>query len=606
MSDHDRIRRSGSEAVSVLLALGLLCIPSARAQEQPLELRVMAANTTSQRFQSYPNPGPGTRFFQALQPDVVLIQEFNVNATRNAPNGDDAVDAWVSEVFGPDYHWTREPGGDSIPNGVISRWPIVESGQWTDFEVGNRDFSYARIDLPGETDLWAVSVHFLTRGPGVRATEAQALVDAIRAHPVPEDDFLVIGGDFNTDHRGEPALEVLSELVDTLGPFPEDGTGNGGTNSRRRKPYDWVLADADLESLSTATEVGEFVFANGLVFDSRVFSQDDLEESFFPVAGGDSAAPQMQHMAVVRDFALGPGGSTPTVTVELVGGPVDFGAVDPGPFMDSSVKLTAIDGVLLTSVTFDGTHPAEFALQSPDLDAGPVELTEDLELTFSWAPDTSVAGERRVTATLVIDADPGALEVELGGSVAAPDPEVTTDEDEDENETDRPDALDLGGFRVEQTGGDATLTIPANTVLEPGGLLVIGRGASRAEFEQFWGALDPEVVYLNGIDVAGDPGFPMINGGERFRLVDAAGVTTEALPDTATPNGKAYQRLSTAGTDFEAQDDARNEASPGAFDGETVGDGRLVVTEFSDAPGSGNFVFEFIELFWDSAGPGSE
>ncbi len=358
----------------------------------------MAANTTSERLQSYPNPGPGTRFFEALRPDVVLIQEFNVDGTRNAPNDDDAVDAWVSDVFGPDFHWTREPGGDSIPNGVISRWPIVESGQWTDFEVGNRDFSYARIDLPGDTDLWAVSVHLLTRGPGVRATEAQALVDAIRAHPVPDDDYLVIGGDFNTDHRGEPALTVLAQLVDTLGPFPEDGTGNEGTNARRRKPYDWVLADADLEALSAATEVGDFVFADGLVFDSRIFSRDDLEESFFPIQGGDSGAPQMQHMPVVRDFLLSSGGSTPTVTARLVGGPVDFGLVEPGPFTNSTVALTAAAGVSLVSVALDGDHASEFTLVSPDLDAGPIALDSGLDLTFAWTPDTAVPGERRVTA----------------------------------------------------------------------------------------------------------------------------------------------------------------------------------------------------------------
>jgi len=37
---------------------------------------------------------------------------------------------------------------------------IVEAGEWDDPRVGNRDFAWARIDIPGPVDLWAVSVHF--------------------------------------------------------------------------------------------------------------------------------------------------------------------------------------------------------------------------------------------------------------------------------------------------------------------------------------------------------------------------------------------------------------------------------------------------------------
>ncbi|MCB1036017.1 MAG: DUF3616 domain-containing protein [Acidobacteria bacterium] len=291
--------------LAIPLSLTFL-VPGPAAAEGD-RLRVMAANISSGRFQSYPLPGPGARIFQALDPDVVLIQEWNVNATRNGPNGADDVDAWVEEVFGAEFHWFREPGGDSIPNGVISRWPIVESGEWRDSKVGNRDFAYARIDLPGETDLWAVSVHLLTRSQGVRDTEAGLLVEAILGHPVPEGDFLVIGGDFNTDRRTERALETLGAVVETFGPFPADGADppDEDTNSRRKKPYDWVLADAQLAALEIPVELGGLVFADGLVFDSRIFTQEELGESFPPVLRGDSDAPQMQHMAVVRDFRLG-------------------------------------------------------------------------------------------------------------------------------------------------------------------------------------------------------------------------------------------------------------------------------------------------------------
>ena len=47
----------------------------------------MAANISSGRFQSYPNPGPGERIFRAFQPDVVLIQEFNVSQCSGKASG---------------------------------------------------------------------------------------------------------------------------------------------------------------------------------------------------------------------------------------------------------------------------------------------------------------------------------------------------------------------------------------------------------------------------------------------------------------------------------------------------------------------------------------
>ena len=47
--------------------------------------------------------------------------------------------------------------------------------------------------------------------------------------------------------------------------------------------------------------IGENSFANGLVFDSRVYTPlSDVA----PVVQSDSGATNMQHMAVIRDFRL--------------------------------------------------------------------------------------------------------------------------------------------------------------------------------------------------------------------------------------------------------------------------------------------------------------
>ncbi len=117
--------------------------------QDSVRLRIMAANISNGPFQSYPNPGPGARIFQALGPDIVLIQEFNVNASSGGANDEAALRRWADDIFGADFHICREPGDDQIPNGIISRWPILACGEWEDVEVGNRDFAYARIDIPG-------------------------------------------------------------------------------------------------------------------------------------------------------------------------------------------------------------------------------------------------------------------------------------------------------------------------------------------------------------------------------------------------------------------------------------------------------------------------
>ena len=107
-----------------------------------IRLRIMAANLTTGNYQSYEDPAK--RIFQGLQPDVVLIQEFNVG-----DNTAQETTAFVSDAFGSSFSWFREPGNEQIPNGIISRWPILASGEWNDPEVSNRDFAWARLDIPG-------------------------------------------------------------------------------------------------------------------------------------------------------------------------------------------------------------------------------------------------------------------------------------------------------------------------------------------------------------------------------------------------------------------------------------------------------------------------
>jgi endonuclease/exonuclease/phosphatase family metal-dependent hydrolase len=193
-------------------------------------------------------------------------------------------------------------GNGSIPNGVISRYPILASGVWVDPEVSNRDFTWARIDLPGSKDLYAISVHFLTSKASKRTQEANALVAFIQQH-VPSGALLVLGGDFNTGSRSEGCVVALRQRFTIATPYPADQSGNGHTNANRNSPYDWVVASPALHALEVPLTVGSQSFAAGLVFDSRVYTPlSDVP----PVLVGDSNAPQMQHMAVLRRFHVTP------------------------------------------------------------------------------------------------------------------------------------------------------------------------------------------------------------------------------------------------------------------------------------------------------------
>lgn len=264
----------------------------------PLQIRIVAANLTSDNKQAYSpdngnhsNPeGAGARILKALKPDVVLIQEFNTSIPQRQ---------WVNQTFGQEYFFMREEGMQ-IPNGIISRFPILESGSWDDPVLDNRDFAWAHLRLPDKRDLWVVSVHLHSKGETSRLRQAAALRDLIQKK-VPKDALLIVGGDLNTRTTKEKCFPVLAGVVQIPLSPPADAHGNIHTNAPRNRPYDWVLACKKMHSVEIPVRLAEREFAHGLVFDSRVF---EPLTKLPPVQKGDSGVPFMQHMAVVRDFRI--------------------------------------------------------------------------------------------------------------------------------------------------------------------------------------------------------------------------------------------------------------------------------------------------------------
>ena len=285
----------GPETAQVLLSPG----PGVRLGQDTLDLflrdddsfTLVSANLTSGGNQKY--NGPGAAILQGLKPDVVAIQEFNVtNAGGHR--------AFVDLNFGPEFDYFVEPSG-SLPNGVISRWPIVAAGEWDDPQLTDRDFVWATIAVPGGRRLHVVSVHLhASGGSSSREIESQWLTNYLRQADFHPGDYVAVAGDLNTQTRFEAALQILETALEN-DRVPADQNADTDTNQNRDKPYDYVLPADRLNGRHLAATMANQVFAEGLVFDTRLWSPPDLP---YPVEVYDSSALAMQHMAVLKTFAL--------------------------------------------------------------------------------------------------------------------------------------------------------------------------------------------------------------------------------------------------------------------------------------------------------------
>ena len=263
--------------------------------------RVMAANLSSGNNQRYETAG--LDILRGLKPDIVAIQEFNYASTGSAGiNTEAAFREMIDGAFGTNFAYFRESSNSfTIPNGIISRWPLRASGSWDDVLIPDRGFCWAQIDLPGTNHLYVVSVHLKASSgtASTRAAEATNLLTLIAAN-FPANAWIVVAGDCNLSSRSEAALTTLKTILSDA-PIPADASGDQDTNSGRSSPYDCVLPSFTLATNFVPVVVGTQTFNNGLVFDSRVFTP---LSAVSPVQAGDSGVSGMQHMAVMKDFRV--------------------------------------------------------------------------------------------------------------------------------------------------------------------------------------------------------------------------------------------------------------------------------------------------------------
>lgn len=279
----------------------LKCVP--RPEGKRTTLRLMAGNITSGTNQTY-DLGHGTRIFQTLKPDIAMIQEFNLKSKTR--------EEWVTSTFGEDFRFVFSE--NNIPNGIISKYPILDSGYWASNIENSRNWDWAVIDIPGSRDLLAISVHLHT---SKNPEEYPVLIEKIKAKQAEGNYHVVIAGDFNTPNRDD-VQKNFAGVFNVRGPWPVDQNGREGTDANRndrdidnQRPLDWVLMSYELDALEIPITVGEHTYADGHILDSRVYAglcsvhanTDELAD-IPPVDAADSSYLQMQHMAVVRDVAI--------------------------------------------------------------------------------------------------------------------------------------------------------------------------------------------------------------------------------------------------------------------------------------------------------------
>ena len=267
-----------------------------------------------------------------------------------------------------------------------------------------------------------------------------------------------------------------------------------------------------------------------------------------------------------RSFTLddlgGGGGGDTTLPSTSITAPV-AGATVSGT---TTVTASATDNVGVTKVEFylDG------ALQ-----------TTDTSSPYSWSWNTTTATNG--THSLTSKAYDAALNTKTSTAVS-----VTVSNGVPVN---------IGGWQVVQANSTLTYSIPAGTTIPSKGYVIIARNATKTAFQTFWGrTLAANVVYINSADT-----MPQINGSETYTLKNASATTIDG-PTVAmdASGGYSFQRATcgAAGTLSSWSHVVSGSGTPGTGGLGTCGKG-VFINEFSDALGTGNYVYEFVELYND-------
>ncbi len=168
-------------------------------------------------------------------------------------------------------------------------------------------------------------------------------------------------------------------------------------------------------------------------------------------------------------------------------------------------------------------------------------------------------------------------------------------------------AVDVSGWHIDQTNSTQTYVLPTGTTVNRGGYLILSRASAKADFEAFWGVtLGPDVVFVQSAATAGaTTACPQINGSETYSLSRSDATVIDG-PTVAMPSSGKFifnrtdltQPTGSAAGWSSADYTVKTNATPGS--GQTPGKvNGPYISEFADAFGTNNFVYEFVEIYFD-------
>lgn len=242
-------------------------------------------------------------------------------------------------------------------------------------------------------------------------------------------------------------------------------------------------------------------------------------------------------------------------------------------------RIKTVDNVLLGSGCI--TVPTALVLQSEDGNPSGANTS------FSGYSVGNIVVTTNGQTTYTVDAD-GSVSQGSNEYVSAGLPRTITIDD----------AKDISGYKLVQANATLNYTFPAGTIIPKNGYVIVGRNATKAQFESFWGVtLASNVVYLNSGDT-----MPQINGSETYTLKDASNVTIDGptfAQDSTSGDTLERANCGSVGSSGTWTKLAASSATPGThgLTGCSLG---IFINENSDALGTGNFIYEFIELFKDN------
>ena len=449
----------------------------------------------------------------------------------------------------------------------------------------------------GATSLGSITYNFQLGGTSdslITRTNATAINirDNTTASPYPS--TITITG----------AVGTISKVVASLNGFghayPED--------------IDMVLVSPGGQKVALMGAVGGGTSVSGLniVFDddaSASISEPMASGTFKPsgsVATMTSPAPGAPYGATMSEFnGVSPNGTWSLYVLDAAAS--DTGRVVSGwtlsvtagePLCCGSNKPPVLAAIGNQSVTL--SNSLSFAVTATDpYDADPITLVaSNLPAgatfgatngngTFSWSP-ASPTGTYNVSFYAT---DDDGVDSETISITVSPIPVIGP-------------STNIAGWTLIQSNATLRYTFLTNATIASGGYLILARSATKVQFESYWGVtLGSNVTFITASNET-----PTINGAETYTLHSVGSVLRDGpTPTSLDPANDSVRRISAQSNATLAASwligTALANATPGSG-GSGNGTGGVVISEYSDATGTGAFSNEFVELFYDApSGP---